>query len=549
MKIKSFAVALIILTIGFSNTTCAKTDQFYEISKNIEIFHSIIRNLDQFYVDSIDINHIVSEGINEMLWDIDPYTVYYPHEKKTDLTMITTGKYAGIGAIISKVQNYPWIIINELYKDMPAHTAGLKVGDEILYIDGIDMKGKNTEYVSNNLRGTPNSTLVVTVRRPGVTDSLDITIIRKNIALPAVTYYGIIKGFGYILLDSFTENCESSVRLALKEMTKQGIKGLILDLRNNGGGLLDEAVKIVSLFTPEGTQVVTTKGVGQGESRSYTTRNKPENTKIPLAVLVNNESASASEIVAGALQDLDRAVIIGQRTYGKGLVQSTRNLPYGGMLKFTTAKYYIPSGRCIQAVDYSKRNADGSAKAIPDSLTKIFHTKSGREVRDGGGIRPDIECKVDTLPELVYQVSNSKIFVDYLNEYCVGHPTIDAAKDFSVSDSDFEEFKKYMADHNFTYTSETSKIIEELKKVAESEKLLNVAREDIENFEKKTAYNPYRDMEAVKEPMKTVIGASLVRRYYFQHGVIEFSQKEDKTLDTAIDVLSNNARLKSILGN
>ncbi|MCQ2059364.1 MAG: S41 family peptidase [Bacteroidaceae bacterium] len=549
MKIKSLAIVSVVLTIGFSNTVCAKQDQFFEISKNIEIFHSIIRNLNQYYVDSIDINHIVSEGINEMLWDIDPYTVYYPHEKKTDLTMITTGKYAGIGAIISKVQDYPWIIINELYKEMPAHTAGLKVGDEILYIDGNDMKGKNTEYVSNNLRGTPNSTLVVTVRRPGVTDSLDITIIRKNIALPAVTYYGIIKGFGYILLDSFTENCESSVRLALKEMTKQGIKGLILDLRNNGGGLLDEAVKIVSLFTPEGTQVVTTKGVGQGESRSYTTRNKPENTKIPLAVLVNNESASASEIVAGALQDLDRAVIIGQRTYGKGLVQSTRNLPYGGMLKFTTAKYYIPSGRCIQAVDYSKRNADGSAKAIPDSLTKIFHTKSGREVRDGGGIRPDIECKVDTLPELVYQVSNSKIFVDYLNEYCVGHPTIDAAKDFSVSDSEFEEFKKYMAEHNFTYTSETSKIIEELKKVAESEKLLNIAREDIENFEKKTAYNPYRDMEAVKEPMKTVIGASLVRRYYFQHGVIEFSQKEDKTLDTAIDVLSNNARLKSILGN
>lgn len=527
----------------------AKKDNSFEISKNSEIFHNVLRTIDNYYVDSVDIGKIVNNGIENMLLDIDPYTVYYPQNKQSDIKMLTTGKYAGIGAIIRKYQDCPWIVVEEPYQNMPAHRAGLKAGDEILRVDGMDMKNKTTEFVSDNLRGAPNSKLTVTVRRPGVQDTLDIEIVRSAIALPPVPYYGIINGYGYILLDSFTEGCSQIVRNAVTGLMHSKIKGVILDLRNNGGGLLDEAVKIAGLFVPEGTVITTTRGAKASESREYATKSKPVDTKIPLAVLVNNASASASEIVSGALQDLDRAVIIGNRTFGKGLVQSTRTLPYGGTLKITTAKYYIPSGRCIQAIDYSKHNSNGKGSLIPDSLTSIFYTMNGRQVRDGGGIRPDIECKLDTMSELLYAISVSKQYFDYLNNYCVGHKTIAPLKDFSVTDADYRDFKKFMTDNGFKYKNATNHLIEDLKQVAKEEHLYNIAKEQIEALENKVAYDANRDMDAISKDIRILIATNLATRYYFQSGAVQQGLKDDIVLDSAINVLGNKTRLKALLGN
>lgn len=527
----------------------AKKDNSFEISKNSEIFHNVLRTIDNYYVDSVDIGKIVNNGIENMLLDIDPYTVYYPQDKQSDIKMLTTGKYAGIGAIIRKYQDCPWIVVEEPYQNMPAHRAGLKAGDEILRVDGMDMKNKTTEFVSDNLRGAPNSKLTVTVRRPGVQDTLDIEIVRSAIALPPVPYYGIINGYGYILLDSFTEGCSQIVRNAVTGLMHSKIKGVILDLRNNGGGLLDEAVKIAGLFVPEGTVITTTRGAKASESREYATKSKPVDTKIPLAVLVNNASASASEIVSGALQDLDRAVIIGNRTFGKGLVQSTRTLPYGGTLKITTAKYYIPSGRCIQAIDYSKHNSNGKGSLIPDSLTSIFYTMNGRQVRDGGGIRPDIECKLDTMSELLYAISVSKQYFDYLNNYCVGHKTIAPLKDFSVTDADYRDFKKFMTDNGFKYKNATNHLIEDLKQVAKEEHLYNIAKEQIEALENKVAYDADRDMDAISKDIRILIATNLATRYYFQSGAVQQGLKDDIVLDSAINVLGNKTRLKALLGN
>lgn len=527
----------------------AKKDNSFEISKNSEIFHNVLRTIDNYYVDSVDIGKIVNNGIENMLLDIDPYTVYYPQDKQSDIKMLTTGKYAGIGAIIRKYQDCPWIVVEEPYQNMPAHRAGLKAGDEILRVDGMDMKNKTTEFVSDNLRGAPNSKLTVTVRRPGVQDTLDIEIVRSAIALPPVPYYGIINGYGYILLDSFTEGCSQIVRNAVTGLMHSKIKGVILDLRNNGGGLLDEAVKIAGLFVPEGTVITTTRGAKASESREYATKSKPVDTKIPLAVLVNNASASASEIVSGALQDLDRAVIIGNRTFGKGLVQSTRTLPYGGTLKITTAKYYIPSGRCIQAIDYSKHNSNGKGSLIPDSLTSIFYTMNGRQVRDGGGIRPDIECKLDTMSELLYAISVSKQYFDYLNNYCVGHKTIAPLKDFSVTDADYRDFKKFMTDNGFKYKNATNHLIEDLKQVAKEEHLYNIAKEQIEALENKVAYDADRDMDAISKDIRILIATNLATRYYFQSGAVQQGLKDDIVLDSAINVLDNKTRLKALLGN
>lgn len=527
----------------------AKKDNSFEISKNSEIFHNVLRTIDNYYVDSVDIGKIVNNGIENMLLDIDPYTIYYPQNKQSDIKMLTTGKYAGIGAIIRKYQDCPWIVVEEPYQNMPAHRAGLKAGDEILRVDGMDMKNKTTEFVSDNLRGAPNSKLTVTVRRPGVQDTLDIEIVRSAITLPPVPYYGIINGYGYILLDSFTEGCSQIVRNAVTGLMHSKIKGVILDLRNNGGGLLDEAVKIAGLFVPEGTVITTTRGAKASESREYATKSKPVDTKIPLAVLVNNASASASEIVSGALQDLDRAVIIGNRTFGKGLVQSTRTLPYGGTLKITTAKYYIPSGRCIQAIDYSKHNSNGKGSLIPDSLTSIFYTMNGRQVRDGGGIRPDIECKLDTMSELLYAISVSKQYFDYLNNYCVGHKTIAPLKDFSVTDADYRDFKKFMTDNGFKYKNATNHLIEDLKQVAKEEHLYNIAKEQIEALENKVAYDADRDMDAISKDIRILIATNLATRYYFQSGAVQQGLKDDIVLDSAINVLGNKTRLKALLGN
>ena len=522
-------------------------DHNFEISKNLEIFHDIVAELDRFYVDTINPTKTIETGIQAMLRGIDPYTEYFPEKDMNDLKMMTTGKYAGIGAIIRQYPGRDYICIEEPYENMPALKYGLRAGDEILRIDGESMKGKASSYVSDHLRGDAGTKLMVTVRRPGVKDSINVEVIRSVIALPAVPYYGMWKGYGYIMLDSFTENCSHSVMEALVKLREQGAKGIILDLRGNGGGLLQEAVDIVGLFVPKGTKLVETRGkIPQAASTYYTGRN-PIDENIPLVVLTDDQSASASEIVAGSLQDLDRAVIVGMRTFGKGLVQSTRMLSFNGTLKVTTAKYYIPSGRCIQEIDYSKRNDKGQAQHIPDSLTKVFYTAAGRPVRDGGGIRPDVECMPDTMPDILYSLSQSVVLFDFVNEWCQKHPTIAPMGEFKLSDDDYNAFKEFVSASDFKYVSNSSKALESLIKVARQEGLADKAKDELDALELKLQYDLKNDLDVFRDKLERLIAMEIVLRYYYQRGAVAQNLQSDKCLAQAVAVLNDSKLYKSVL--
>jgi carboxyl-terminal processing protease len=484
-----------------------------------------------------------------MLSSIDPYTEYFPENDMKDLKMITTGKYAGIGAVIRQYTGRDYIYIDEPYEGMPAARYGLKAGDEILGINGESMKGKASSYVSDHLRGEADSKLTVTVRRKGVEDSINVDIIRSVIALPAVPYYGMYKGYGYILLEQFTENCSKNVMKALVELKEQGAKGIILDLRGNGGGLLQEAVDIVGLFVPKGTKLVETRGKVPQAASTYVTQRNPIDESIPLVVLTDEQSASASEIVAGSLQDLDRAVIVGVRTFGKGLVQSTRMLPFNGTLKVTTAKYYIPSGRCIQEIDYSKRNDKGQAQHIPDSLTKVFYTAAGRPVRDGGGIRPDVVCKQDTMPDILYYISQNVVLFDFVNEWCAKHETIAPASEFHLSDDDYNAFKEFVCNSDFKYESNSGKALESLKKIAQREGLADKAQDEFKSLESKLQYDLKNDLDVFRSDLERMIELEIVVRYYYQRGAVMLNMKSDKFLDEAAGLLGDRKRYDSILAS
>ena len=524
-------------------------DHNFEIAKNLEIFHEVVSELDRYYVDTISPAKTIEAGIQAMLRGIDPYTEYYPEKDMKDLKMITTGKYAGIGAIIRQYTGRDYIYIDEPYEGMPAARYGLKAGDEILSIDGESMKGKASSYVSDHLRGEADSKLTVTVRRPGVKDSLSIELVRSVIALPAVPYYGMHQGYGYILLDQFTENCSKSVMQAVVELKEKGAKGIILDLRGNGGGLLQEAVDIVGLFVPKGTKLVETRGKVPQAASTYFTQRNPIDEKIPLVVMTDEQSASASEIVAGSLQDLDRAVIVGTRTFGKGLVQTTRMLPFNGTLKVTTAKYYIPSGRCIQEIDYSKRNDKGQAQHIPDSLTTVFHTAAGRPVRDGGGIRPDVEIKPDTMPDILYYISQNVVLFDFVNEWCTGHETIAPAADFKLTDDDYNAFKEFVCNSDFKYESNSGKALESLKKIAQKEGLADKAQDEFKSLESKLQYDLKNDLDVFREDLERLIALEIVVRYYYQRGAVMMNLNKDKCLAEVVELLGDSKRYSSILSS
>lgn len=547
--VKGFAL-FAILGIASTGASAQKTeDHNFEIAKNLEVFHEIVSELDRFYVDTINPTKVIEKGIQAMLSGIDPYTEYYPENDMKDLKMITTGKYAGIGAIIRQYTGRDYIYIDEPYEGMPAARYGLKAGDEILSINGESMKGKASSYVSDHLRGEADSKLTVTVRRPGVPDSLSIDLVRSVIALPAVPYYGMYKGYGYILLEQFTENCSKSVMKALVELKEQGAKGIILDLRGNGGGLLNEAVEIVGLFVPKGTKLVETRGKVPQVGSTYVTQRNPIDENIPLVVLTDDQSASASEIVAGSLQDLDRAVIVGVRTFGKGLVQTTRMLPFNGTLKVTTAKYYIPSGRCIQEIDYSKRNEKGQAQHIPDSLTKVFYTAAGRPVRDGGGIRPDVVCKQDTMPDILYYLSQNVVLFDYVNEWCTKHATIAPAQDFKLTDQDYNEFKEFVCNSDFKFESNSSKALESLRKLAEREGLADKAQDEFKSLESKLQYDLRNDLDVFRKDLERVVSMEILVRYYYQRGLIMYNMKSDRFLEEAAGLLGDRKRYDSILAS
>ncbi len=522
-----------------------KQDTRFQMASNMEIMYEVVRELGMSYVDTLDMKKTIETGINAMLGSIDPYTEYYPEDDMSELKTMTTGKYGGIGAIIRQYPKRDYVYIEEPYEGMPAQKAGLKAGDRILAIDGESMKGKASQYVSEHLRGEVGTGLTVTVGRGA--DSVDVRFDRSIITLPAVPYYGMMDGYGYIMLEQFTENCSRQVLKAVVDLKEQGARGLILDLRDNGGGLMNEAVDIVGLFVPSGTKVVDIKGKTPQANGSCVTQKKPVDTDMPLVVLIDGESASASEIVSGSLQDLDRAVVMGARSYGKGLVQSTRPMPYNGTLKLTTAKYYIPSGRCIQELDYSRKNDRGQAQHIPDSLTKVFHTAAGRPVRDGGGIRPDVECPVDTVPAIVYALSQNVVMFDFVNDYCSRHERIAPIGQFGISDDELAAFRQYCRDNGFEYTSSSSKVLESLRNVAKAEGLESKALDEFKALEEKLKYDPDADMDQFNEDIRRILAAEIANRYYYQKGSIIQSLKDDKAVKSAIELLSDGVRYRSIL--
>lgn len=529
---------LAALTLAVSCSACAQTEHSFEVSKNIDIFNSLYRELDMLYVDTLDAKKVIEYGIDAMLSNLDPYTEYYSKEDMGDLKIMTTGKYGGIGSII-RLRKDSSIIIGEPYEGMPAAVAGLKVGDVIKQIDDKEVtKGMLTSDVSNMLRGEPGTTFVLKVLRPGEKKLRAFTITRKNIKLPAIPYTAVIQGVGYITLSQFTEGCAKDVRKSVINLKEKGAKAIVLDLRNNGGGLLAEAVDIVNLFVPKGLKIVETKGKVRSANSVYKTKSEPLDLDIPLAVLVNGNTASAAEIVSGSLQDLDRATIIGVKTFGKGLVQTPRDLPYDSSIKLTTSKYYIPSGRCIQAIDY-KRKREGGKDVADDSLKHIFYTSKGRVVKDGGGIMPDIVMKHDTLPNLLFYLGNDDVLVDWGTKYANAHASIPSVAEFEITEEDFNDFKKMIKNSGFKYDRMSEKRLEDLKKVAQFEGYYDDAKAEFAALEAKLQHNIDRDLEIHKKDIKKMMAQEIVKRYFYQAGMIEEALKDDDDLKKAIEVIKN----------
>lgn len=522
----------------------------FEISKNLEIFNDIYKQLDMFYVDSLSADTVIEWGIDAMLRQVDPFTMYYPEEGMDELKEMTTGKYAGIGAVIRFYKKEDRVMVIEPQEDSPAIEAGVKGGDLILSIDGKDMKGKSTQEVSENLRGDAGTTFELTVKRAGVEHPLSFKITRRNIAMPPVPYYGMVSdGIGYIYFERFVDGCSRDVRRAVVDLKEQGAKALVIDMRGNPGGPLSEAVEVTNLFVPRGQKVVYTKGKLASVNSEHYTKKEPLDVDIPVAVLVDGSTASSAEIVSGAWQDWDRAVIVGERTYGKGLVQMIREVPYHGSLKVTTSRYYIPSGRCIQAYDYRHLNPDGSAKTLPDSLTKAFKTAGGREVRDGGGIKPDVVITPDSLPSIVYDIATSDVLLDYVNRYVQTHATIASAGDFSLTDADYADFVKMVEESDFTYKRRTEEMMKLLERTARFEGCYEGAKPEFEALAAKMKGGVAADLELPKNKgeIKSVLESDIVARYYFRRGVVQQQLKADKDLKTALEILTDTERYESLL--
>ena len=517
------------------------------ISRNLELFNDIYKQLDLFYVDSLNADTVIGWGIRSMLRQVDPFTDYYPDDDD-DLRQMATGKYAGIGSVIRYHRKEQRCVISEPYEGTPSQLAGVRAGDVILSIDGKDVKGMLTPKVSSMLRGEAGTTFELKVRRGEEEKSFLIT--RQMIQLPEVPYYGMLGDgqTGYIYLTGFTEGACREVRNALNDLRRQGARQLVFDLRGNPGGAINEAVDIANLFLPKGKKVVYTRGKMTRTNREYYTATEPMDSVMPLVVLVDGASASASEIVSGALQDFDRAVIMGTRTYGKGLVQMIREVPYHGSLKITSSRYYIPSGRCIQAYDYRHLNADGSAGTVPDSLTHVFHTAGGREVRDGGGIKPDVEVKPDSLPSMIYELVGSDEFFDYVTSYCHAHPTIPPIGEFRLSDEDYAAFADSIQASGFEAGKPCHEVLNVLRDVVRREGYQEAVQAELDALEVKLRSDVRADLMRFRKEVEPYIMDEIAHRYYYQRGGVQQQLIDDPCIERALQVLSDKDEYKKILG-
>ena len=523
------------------------------VAKNLDIFNQVYKNLDLFYVDTLNPGEVIGTGIKAMLRSLDPYTEYYPESETKNLKMMLTGKYAGIGALIRYHQRRKQVVIDEPYEGMPAAEAGLRKGDVVLSIDDSTMAGKDVSYVSSRLRGDAGTKFVLKVLRPSTGKKMDFKITRRAIKLPELPYYGLLDdSIGYINLNQFTEGCAKNVRRAFVDLKKRGAKALVFDLRSNGGGSEMEAVDIVNLWVEKGQTIVENRGKISQASHAYKTRLEPVDKQMPLVVLVNGETASASEITSGSLQDLDRGVVLGTRTYGKGLVQIPLDMPYNTNLKLTTSKYYIPSGRCIQAINYKRNGAGGYRERVADSLTHVFHTAAGREVRDGGGITPDVEVKNDTIPNIAFYLSASgqdstEVMFDWVVDYINSHPTIAPAREFRITDQEFADFKDHVIKSGFTYDPVSKRQLEELVKTAKAEGYYDQAREAFDLLRDKLRHDVATDMDKHADILRQMLELDIVAAYYYQAGSIEAGLQYDKQLKEAVRLLQSPAEYKKLL--
>lgn len=543
---KAGIITLIIIAFT-AGLVSFNEDRDFKLLKNLDIYYSLFRELNVFYVDDIEPEKLVEISINEMLQSLDPYTVYIPESDIDDFNFATTGKYGGIGSLIRKSGDFA--VISEVYKNFPADLAGLKVGDIIREIDGKSIEGLALNKVSDLLKGLPDTKVGISIKRYGIDEPFTVTFIRKKIHITGVPYYGMLnENIGYIRLSNFTQDCSKDVKHALTDLKKMySPKSLILDLRGNPGGLLIEAVNVSNLFVNKGQEIVSTRGKIKQFDETYKAKNLPVDTQIPLIVLVNRGSASASEIVAGALQDIDRAVIIGTRTFGKGLVQTTRPLSYNSRLKVTTAKYYIPSGRCIQALDYSSRNEDGSVGHIPDSLISEYKTKNGRLVYDGGGISPDIEIIKDNLSQLTIKLFTGFMFFDFSTRYYLTHDSLLAPGDFEITDSIYFDFIAFVKEQSFNYETKTDQALRTLVKTAKNEKYYQFSDNEFTALSKKLSRDLEQDMNAFSKEIKIFLEESIVDRYYYRSGMIQSSLPYDKQIDKACELFEDTNRYANIL--
>jgi len=541
--IKNYFQSAIKLTLGLllsisTLTLKSQNTNYFEISKNIEIFTELYGELDEFYVDEINPGDLIKTAIDEMLNSLDPYTTYIPESDIEDYRFMTTGQYGGIGAIITKRGDY--VLISEPYEGFAAQKAGLMAGDKILEVNGKSAKGKTTEELSSILKGQPNTEVTILIERDE--ETLTKKFNREKVTVKSVPYYGFLEdGIAYIKLRSFTRNCANDIKSALLDLkSEQELKGIILDLRYNPGGLLNESVDIVNLFIDKGEDIVITKGKTKDWEKTYTSRKIPEDKETPLVVLINQSSASASEIVSGCIQDLDRGVIIGTRSYGKGLVQQTRRLPYNSQLKVTVAKYYIPSGRCIQALDYSNRNADGSVGEIPDSLISTFKTRNGREVKDGGGVTPDRIVKKEEISDIAISLRYEKRLVfDFATEFRYKNETIASIENFEITDEIFNNFVEFLSDKEYQYTTATEDALDIFKEITDEEGTSDLISEEFNLLTEKIRLNKKNDLGNNKEEIKEFLSNEIVSRYYYQEGRIIDELKHDKDIDEALRLFKN----------